>query len=198
MSSLMLVSLSEVKAFLDITVTDYDSLINTLIQNVSDRIQTFLNRQLLKEQRTQYFTTGRRKYYVSGYPVDNTATITVVVDTSAQTVNDDYYLWADDGLFEFEYTATLTQPKEMSITYTGGYPGSLTMVGGKATYVLSVPDAIGYACLLQVAFIFRRRKDIGLTSISMPDGSVSTLYAGDLLPEVKNILKMYRKSPMDY
>jgi hypothetical protein len=198
MSSLMLVSLSEVKAFLDITVTDYDSLINTLIQNVSDRIQTFLNRQLLKEQRTQYFTTGKKKYYVNGYPVDTSTTITVMIDNDIQAINDDYYLWADDGLFEFEYTATLTQPKEMSITYTGGYPGSLTMVGGKATYVLSVPDAIGYACLLQVAFIFRRRKDIGLTSISMPDGSVSTLYAGDLLPEVKNILKMYRKSPMDY
>lgn len=198
MSSLMLVSLSDVKAFLDITVTDYDSLINTLIINVSDRIQTFLNRKLLKEERTQYFTTGKRKYYVGAYPVDSTVTVTVVVDTSTQTVNDDYYLWADEGLFEFDYTTLFTQPKEMYITYTGGYAGSLTMIGSKTTYVLEVPDAMSYACLLQVAFIFRRRKDIGLTSISMPDGSVSTLYAGDLLPEVKNILKMHRKAPMDY
>ncbi len=66
MASIQLVSLSNVKAFLEIdsSVTTYDSLLNSLIIFTSDRIQTFLNRQLNKIQRTQTFDAGYKKYYL--------------------------------------------------------------------------------------------------------------------------------------
>lgn len=193
----MLVSLSNVKAYLDIdsSVTNFDSLLNILIQDVSDRIQSFLNRQLTKQQRTQYFDAGQKKYYLTAYPIDITSTITVTLDDVDQTIDSDYYIWEDEGLLEFDATTSYCEPKQIAITYTGGYTASETVVNDKTTYILSVPDAIEYACMLQVAYMFRRRADIGLTSLSMPDGSFSKL-TGGLLPEVKEILMMYRKNPM--
>jgi hypothetical protein len=51
------------------------------------------------------------------------------------------------------------------------------------------------AVIMQTAFIFRRRKDIGLSSISLPDGSISVVAPTELLPEVKAVLKEYRRTP---
>ncbi len=200
--SIMLVSLATTKAFLDIdsAKTDYDSLLVTIIKHVSDRIQVFLNRKLNKEERTQYFQAGRTKYFLEAYPVDSTASLTVTLDDTVQTVNDDYWVWPDLGLVEFDYDTSYIEPRQLYITYTGGYLATATSigVGSTETVLLQVPDSIAYACMLQVAFVFRRRKDIGLNSVSMPDGSINTMYAADLLPEVKNILSHYRKIPTDY
>jgi len=189
--SISLVSKDTVKLFLDIALTDtnYDSLIITLIQLVSDRIQLFLNRELAAIERIDYFEAGRRKYYVSAYPILNPTTLTVALDTNIQTNNEEYFVREDVGLIEFEFKTCYVEPKEIKITYIGGYTETLG--------VLNVPDALKYACLLQTAFVFRRRKDIGMNSISMPDGSMATMFSGDLLPEVKNVLKGFRKSPGD-
>lgn len=198
--SIQLASLAEIKAFLEIetSVTTFDSLLNSMLKYVSDRIQTFLNRNLKKEQRTEYFNAGRRRFYVSAFPIDTTATITVVLDTTTETINDDYYIWADEGLLEFDWKTSYIEPKQLYITYTGGYASSTVSISGTVEDILlAVPDGLKYACILQTAFMFRRRKDIGLTSTSMPDGSINTMFASDLLPEVKNILKSFRKAPTD-
>jgi hypothetical protein len=195
--AIQLVSLSNVKAFLEVSGTEFDALLNILIGYVSDRIQTFLNRGLQKVERTEYFEAGRRKYYLQGYPVDSTVTITVTLDDNAQTVDSDYFLWGDEGLIELYVKSLYIEPKQLSVTYTGGYNASETVIGNKTTYCLTVPDAIEYATMLQIAFVFKRRRDIGLSSTSMPDGSIATFYSGDLLPEVKNILRMYRKAPCE-
>jgi hypothetical protein len=75
------------------------------------------------------------------------------------------------------------------------------VIGNKTVDILydTVPEGITYATMLQVAHMFKRRKDFDLNSISMPDGSISTLAGGgDLLPEVKKVLGMYRKTPEVY
>lgn len=200
MASIQLCSLAEIKAFLEIetATTTFDALLNSMIKYVSDRIQTFINRNLRKEQRTEYFNAGKRKYYLSAYPVDTSSTITVVLDDTTETINDDYFIWADEGLMEFDWKTSYIEPKQLYITYTGGYASSTVSISGSVEDILlAVPDGLKYACVLQTAFMFRRRKDIGLSSISMPDGSINTMLAADLLPEVKNILKSMRKAPTD-
>lgn len=204
--SIMLAPLATVKAFLEIESekTDYDSLLVTTIKYISDRIQVFLNRQLAKEERTQYFQAGRKTYFLDSYPVDSAASITVILDDTAQTINDDYWLWPNSGTIEFDYATSYIEPRQINVKYTGGYAITDTMVGITGittiteTVLLVVPDSIAFACVLQTAFTFRRRRDIGLSSTSMPDGSINTMYAADLLPEVKQILKQYRKIPTDY
>jgi len=202
----MLTSLATVKAFLEIESdkTDFDSLLVTTIKFVSDRIQTFLNRKLEKAERTQYFQAGRKTYFLDAYPIDSTASVTVTLDDTVQTTNDDYWVWPDLGTMEFNYAPSYIEPRQLYVTYTGGYAATDTAVGMSGistiteTVLLEVPDSLAYACMLQSAFVFRRRKDIGISSMSLPDGSFNTMYAADLLPEVKNILRMYRKIPTDY
>jgi len=203
--SIMLTSLATVKAFLEIESdkTTYDSLIVTIIKQISDRIQTFLNRKLVKEERTQYFQAGRTNYFLNAYPIDSTASMTIVVDETTQTANDDYWTWSDNGIIQFDYATSYIEPRQISVTYTGGYEITDTAVGMSGispiteTVLVVVPDSIAYACMLQSAFVFRRRKDVGISSMSLPDGSFNTLFAADLLPEVRNTLKQYRKIPTD-
>jgi hypothetical protein len=51
------------------------------------------------------------------------------------------------------------------------------------------------AVIMQVAFAFRKRREIGVSSISLPDGSMSMNVPLKLLSEVRDILKDYRKIP---
>jgi len=199
--SIMLISVEEAKSFLEIdtSIATFDVLLANFIKNISDRIQMYLNRRLKKESRTDYFNAGRKKYYLDAFPVDSTITPTIVLDDIPQVINDDFYLWPDSGLIEFEFKTSYIEPRQISVAWTGGYAATSTVVGGSLVndILLDVPDSLKYACTLQVAYMFRRRKDIGLTSISMPDGSISSLTPTDLLPEVKKILNHFRKVPVE-
>lgn len=181
---MLLASLSNTKLFLEITATTYDTLLSLLLAQVSKRVETYLNRDLEKKARTIYYDAGRKLYFLSAYPIDSVLTLTVINDITTQVLNTDYYTWYDEGLIEFYAVPTQTRPKQITITWTGGYAN---------TY--AIPADIQMATIMQVAFVFRRRKDIGLASISMPDGSISVNAPTELLPEVKAVLKSYRKTP---
>jgi len=181
---MQLTSLSNVKAFLEKKDSTHDSLINLLLTGVSARIETFLNREMYKEQRTQYFDAGRKMYFLPAYPIDLTATLTVLDGTITQDINDDFYVWEDQGKIEIYSPSLRVQPKQICITWTGGYASSAT-----------VPNEIQYATILQTALIFKRRAQIGSNNLSLPDGSISTMVTESLLPEVKSILKGFRRTP---
>ena len=181
---MQLASLTDVKGFLELTDTTFDTLLNTILTGVSARIETFLNRDLHKEERTKYFDAGRRIIYLPAYPIDLTATLSVWDDDELQTKDDDYYVHETEGLIEFYVTPSYSEPKQIKITWTGGY--SLTA---------DLPTDLQYATMLQTSLVFRKRKNIGTSSISLPDGSQSTNVTEALLSEVKEILKMHRRAP---
>jgi len=47
----------------------------------------------------------------------------------------------------------------------------------------------------QAAYDFKRRKDIGLESVSFPDGSIQKVSSGEFLSMVKQVLDRYRIRP---
>lgn len=192
-----LISLTDLKLFLNITNIVQDRLLGNIIDRVSKRVETYLNRNLLKQARTIYRDAGRRYYYLPAYPIDEAATLTVICDGVTQTKDSDFFVRADDGLIEFQKDAvpSYQDPKEVVITWTGGYASS----GEGDTECLAVPEDIQDAALRQSAYNFRRRNDIGISSVSMPDGSVSkTPIDSSLLPEVKDLLHNYRKPAGEY
>jgi hypothetical protein len=71
-------------------------------------------------------------------------------------------------------------------SYTGGY---LTADGTSAH--LRFPDLL-LLCLIQSAFIYQRRAEIGLTGRSLEGGSVSLMAPIKLLPEVEDGLRAFR------
>jgi hypothetical protein len=185
---LKLISLADLKAFIgeDSIGTGKDALLTAIIEYVSPRIESYLNRNLRKETRRTLFNAGKKIFALSAYPIDSSTTaVSVVLDGTTQTINSDYFVWEDRGVVEFEYTPLYTEPQQIAITWVGGYT--------EISDVIEVPDDIKLACVLQCSYVFRRRKDIGATSISMPDGSVSSAGSMQLLPEVKDILGAYKR-----
>lgn len=180
-----LISLSDLKSWLGKADTAHDVELGLLIDQVSARIETALNRNLKKEQRVAYFNAGRRHYWVDAYPIDAIAAITVEVDGTAKTKDSDYYVWEEDGLVEFQTAPSLSKPKQVKITWTGGYL--------ETTGVLAVPDDLKRACLMQTSFEFRQRDIIGLSSVNLLDTSISVFAPAKLLPEVDSIIVVYRR-----
>lgn len=181
---MQLASLAGTKAFLEIEVSTHDTLLGTLLTQISKRVETFLNRDLEKLARTAYYNAGRKMFFLPAYPIDEALTLTVALDGTTLDKDDDYYVWPDSGCIEFYVTPAYTQPKGIVIAWTGGYADYST-----------VPADIQMAVIMQTAFVFRRRRDIGLASISMPDGSIGVNAPTELLPEVKRVLKSYRRTP---
>jgi len=187
-----LVSLIDLKTFLEKTDSTHDDLLGLIIDRVSLTIENYLNRNLLKAARTAYFDAGRIYYYLPAFPIDETATLTVTHVTTVQTKDTDYFVRANDGVIEFQKSSipSYTDPKELCIVWTGGYANA----GEGNSECLEIPVDIQDAASRQCAYNFRRRKDIGITSVSMPDGSVTkSPISTVLLPEVKDILRNYRK-----
>lgn len=181
-----LISLDSLKTFLEKTDNQHDAMLTTIIEQVSQALETALNRKLTKAERVEKFNGDRRMYYVSAYPIDTGAALSVSVEGVVKTKDSDYFVDAESGLIEFWLTTVYTKPFGVQITYTGGYTVS--------SDVLAVPDDLKRATMMQCAFDFKRRKDLGLTSVTMPDGTLTTEMPAELLPEVKRIIKTYRKA----
>jgi hypothetical protein len=175
------------KVFLDKTDTTHDALLDVIIDQVSARIETELNRKLTKQVRTEFFNGGMRYYYLSAYPIDSGTLPVIKVDGTTKTKDSDYWVWDEEGLIQFQTAPSASKPQIVEITWTGGY----TETAG----VLSVPDDLARAALMQGSFDFRRRIDLGSSSVGMPDGSVSVQSPASLLDEVKKIIQTYRKVP---
>jgi hypothetical protein len=73
----------------------------------------------------------------------------------------------------------------MKITYTGG------MAADTAGFISAFPDIAG-AVDHQVAYLWHRRNELGIASVSGDAGSVS-VGADSWLPWVKVILEQYRR-----
>lgn len=251
-----IVSIPMLKDYLEKTDTAQDSLLGMLLDMTSKRIETYLNRQLLKVARTQYFDAGRKLYFLSAYPIDLSAPFVVTYNGATYAKNTDYYVWDNESYVEFAWTPTYFHPRQVSITWTGGYTESPisevtgtdrniyrciashiaagdnrpitgpsyescwilagttggTWTSGKQycdhSYLSGAPDDLVMAVMMQCAYVFRKRKESGLASLSYPDGSKSWFDSGSsyrpigrgvtsFLPEVEGVLKGYRKMPTD-
>lgn len=192
-----LASLTELKAVLEKTDSNDDTLLGMILDHTSKLIETHLNRDMAKVERTVYRDAGKCYYYLSAYPIDENATLTVTYNGTAQTKNTQFFVRSEAGLIEFakEAIPSYNEPKELVIVWTGGYASS----GSESSLCLDVPLDMKEAVLKQCAYNFRRRKDIGLSSVSMPDGSISKFSSGiALLSDVRTILKPYRRMPEIY
>ena len=185
--SIKLISLDALKIFLEGDTADFNDQLEQMIPLVSAQIETYLNRELKEEARTKFYSGGRRYYYVDAYPINASPAAVVLEDDVTQTADSDYFVFEEDGLIEFQYQTSDWRPKIIKITWTGGYTED-------SDGVLAVPDDIKQACILQCAYVFKRRRDLGNSGASTPNGNISYVKAIDLLPNVKQILSMHRNN----
>ena len=194
-----LTTLAKVKTLLELTETDWDGLINELIGAVSERCASYCNRDFENKSRVEYHDGGGRYLYLMGLPVVGSITSIYGSDTwewaSGDLINaDDYFLHAS-GMVGYRYGAWPYGPKALKVTYTGGYGSFFEGEGSPPEGYNPPPDGLEMAARTQVAYDFNRRKDVGLESVSFPDGSIQKVNSGEFLPSVKAVLNRYRIRP---
>jgi len=173
-----------------------------IIEVVSGRIEHALNRFLVEQYRSTKFNveTGKAILSLPAFPI-NSAVYSVTVDNAGITMTEgtDFYINESNGVIHFTQSLYRYNPLQMTVGWVGGYTTTLETgaVGTTITVVTGAPVDLIHACTLQSIFQYRKRDSLGTTSITTPDGSITTsITVPNLLPEVKAILKSYRRSPM--
>tara|TARA_Y100000310_G_scaffold69158_1_gene64585 strand:- start:870 stop:1454 length:585 start_codon:yes stop_codon:yes gene_type:complete len=189
--AIKLVSASDVRVYLDVSTTNIDTLLDHLIEQVSADIESYCDRSFKEQSSTEYPVAGGKRLHVERYPIDTGSTITLKHDGnrdfgSGTTVSSDKY----DVISEMGYLLVrgknwVDLERTYQIVYTGGY----TETAG----VLGVPDDLKRATIMQVAYLFDRRKNIGGTSLSGGEGSMAFDDPYNFLVPVKRILAKYRR-----
>ena len=183
-----LVRLDEAKDFIG-KVTDEDTaIIEMLIESVGRKFNAYCDRALITAtyNNEAYDGNGKEHMWLRNYPV--TGNITVIEDDTTLTEGQDkdYICYNNEGKLTRLSGVWYMGPKEILVTYTAGYNAT----GNSIT----LPHDIRYAALQQIAYEFGRyqRKDLGLDSITYPDGSITRTQTG-LLKEVKEILDSHKR-----
>ena len=180
-----LTTLASVKRILeanpDTWEASWDDLLAYLITAVSKAFETFCGREFEARERVEVHDGGGRFLFLGVLPVTSIAGIKIsdTWDWDAVTPEDpsEYAFEAGTGMVNFRSFIWPCGPQGVQVTYTGGYE--------------TIPADLEKATAVQVAYEFRRRKDLGLTRVSFPDGTVQKM-ADWLLPEVKAVLSAYR------
>jgi hypothetical protein len=174
-----LVSYDDLKDLLDLeedAITGYPSL-SIIRASVTSAIEEYLGRELESKSRTDTLYvegTPTSMIYLPAIPVTSVTSLVVTWsdDTETYTVNNDFEITG----YGLKFYASVSNVS-IAITYVGG--------------MSTVPDAVKRAALLQTAYEFQSKDQIGAESVSTDGGYVSRPPLG-LLPEVKRILNRFK------
>tara|TARA_R110000737_G_scaffold37848_1_gene57701 strand:- start:235 stop:852 length:618 start_codon:yes stop_codon:yes gene_type:complete len=194
---------ARVKALLDITSTTHDAVLDTLIATVSQRIESFIDRPLKQEARTEEYDIKPRQrvLFLRAYPLSNQAAISSIKialdwDFAAATAvtSTDYHVDVNTGAVHFNFypitqylgNNIATAPNAVQVVYTGGF-------GTTTNYIIDNYPAVAYAAETQVIAMWRRRDEPMVKTTKI--GSYGSTVEGPVkfLPDVIEALIPYRR-----
>lgn len=168
-------SLKDLMTLQEEEITDYPAL-SVIRTSVTSAIGEYLDRLLESKERTETVYVGSFKRYMirlSAVPVTSISSVTVTIGTDSDTYGE-----------HSEYEIT-----EYGIKLLGSINNAkivIVYIGG----IVTVPDAIARAALLQTAYEFQAKDHIGAESVTTEGGNVNRPALG-LLKEVKRLLNKY-------
>jgi len=189
-----LCTLERIKALIKIDAdsTEYDAVLNALIEAVSQAAENYMNRNVENTTYTEYLSVypGEYLFSLKAYPV--TSITSIYNDTTWQWasgssvsttyVNSD----GDSGLLFFDTSSLVAGYNALKVTY----------VGGMATCTEELLDNyadLAHAAERQVAFLYKTRTKIGAQSVNAVNGGVTWETGVVWLRDVKKVLDMYRR-----
>lgn len=194
-----LCTLNDIKQRLGKTDTADDELFNQIILGIESLFDDYTGRRLIQPTVavTECYTGEGAYLQLQRYPVILISSIKEALDydfdsIDALVANSDYRILKDGlkGILWRILGKWSTVPGSIQIIYRGGYcPAGQTPAENET----AVPSDLREAAILQACFLFKRKDDLGLSSVSFQGGSVSKFADIELLPMVKQVLDSYKK-----
>jgi len=194
MAAIKLVSAANVRTYLNFSSTNQDTLIEELIEQVSEDIQSHCDRTFSSGTDVLEYPVGGGLYLsVKRFPITSVSHVRYNSDydftDSADDIDTDNYTiagsFADSGLIYYKKKKWSSVEDALEVKYTGGYADTAG--------ILNVPDDLKKACIMQVAYLMDRRKSMGVRNASGQEGSLNFESGYDFLPTVLGIIDSYRR-----
>lgn len=170
------------------TVKDNDKdWIERLIRGFAQRAEQYTGRFFYKESRTEQHSPDISSQVIQ-LRAFGSGTITSVhedydriFDSTTLVESDDYYFNAETGQLIRDEGTWFPGQGVVKVVYTAGI----------GTTVNDVPEDLRMCAVLQCAFWFQRRNELGLSQRTQQGGAVSIQNESRLLPEVEDVLWSY-------
>jgi len=193
-------TIDRVKALLDISSTNYDAVLTTMVAAASRRIESYIDRPLEQTARTQEYPIKPRQdvIFLRAYPVTAISSIKLALDWDFASATDfdakDWTYDAETGMIHLSFFPILNYngnnqapaPNVIQVAYTGGFATST------ANLITDYPD-IAYAADIQAVAMWRRRDSPQGQSVSVGGGSIGYEGALRMIPDAIEALTPYRR-----
>ena len=183
-----LTTLQHVQRLLENPDATFDNDIQNRITDVSYRVQTVYDRDLEQQTYVEIKDGGTRRLYIDNPPIVSVTSIITSNDlqfAGGETVPTTEYAIVNRNWDIAHQNCFPAGPNGVQVTYIAGYLDA-------DTTGTTIPVAIQEAVARQVAYEFEQRKNIGLTNVDFPDGSITKETDG-FLRSVKIVLNTLRK-----
>lgn len=192
---LLLTEIERVKALWSKSTDDQDPLITQLLEQTTGTFAKFCNRHFERKARTEFYDArdGGRILPLRGYPVDTSVLFEIVNDITRKFTNnpldsDVFHLNENNGLIRLDRISWIGGPGVIRIKYTGGVAENTKDIFEDEKFV-----ALSMAAELHVVSILQRKDNLAMTSMSVEGGSIAMANPLTMLPEVKRILRQYKR-----
>jgi len=192
----MLAKVDDLKSWPGIP-SDQDDFLTTIITAVSLRASKFCHRWLEKKTiEAEYHDGGSQTLWSRAWPVVEVTAVKEATDFAFDDADeltdaDDYVCVKDEGRFVRVGCLWLPGRDTVSIDYTGGYTDPATDPDEIEEGEEFPPADLQYAIIEQCRYLWQRRNELGLTSVSAGQGSVTQISMTPWLPSVEAALKPY-------
>ena len=197
-----LTTVDRVKTFIGITVADYDTLLESLINQVSDFVEHYCDRTFVETANSNeiYDGTGSDKLFLFNYPVSSTETFTLDKRSGHQNVDnwnnieaENFFVDYKTGIVETNGWGFTELPRHYRITYTSGYAFKNDGAPLVTLESVNIGD-LEYAVWKLVANVYYMRKDSSnVQSESIGDYSVTFRKSTMTDQEIKDVLNRFKR-----
>lgn len=178
---MLLTSVENVKQFLGINISDDDALLDALVTQASAYIEQWISRSVGLNEYTDVFDGyGKTTYMFTNFPAQSVSHVYVndIEIFPSTGVTDSGYIFDETRLVLRGSKYFVQGQMNCSVTYMAGYA--------------TVPNELVIICTELVAFHYKQRERIGVTSKNL-GGETISFSQENIPPAVKAIMINWRK-----